>query len=390
MPSPNRVLLIDDDTRMEQMLLEELRFPATRIERDPSGASAPDAGKVGLVLLNAEFQKNFVLCRRYKKGKHTEGIPLAFFTFSHDREHLRILAEHRGLPTHADHYLMPPVTSDKVRDLIVRTLGAFEPAAPPAPVVQQPPPAVNAPLGPVHGADEFLAADDDDEDQDLSPEPTADDTPALLEDAEEERTDASLAAPALEEPPESTEGRDEEPPLMGPPPALDVPQDFAPGAAGFQSDRMSSVESYIRTLHDEFKKVQEQLASQHEQARVERDRLHEERNEALKEVREEIGALRTRTAELEKEATKLQAEKDRLQVELLAVESATPPARAADAELVSQVGLLERRVRDLEAQVEAADDRLQEAEAARDQAEAQLKAAREQCEAETEQREARG
>ena len=119
------LLLIDDSERMEQTLLSEVGVARDRLIRDAAGNLSIAGGEYAVVMLNAEFPKNFVLCRRFKKNPATAEVPVVFFTFSHEREHLRILAEHRSLPTHADHYLMPPINADRVSELLGSFLGDF-------------------------------------------------------------------------------------------------------------------------------------------------------------------------------------------------------------------------------------------------------------------------
>ncbi len=135
-----RVLLIDDDPTMESLLLGPVGLIASAVERDASGDTVPDPRRHGLVLVNAELPRSFELCRRFRDDPGAATVPLALYTYSHNRVHLRLLAEHRSLPSHADHYLFPAVTAERVRELLDTVFrGAAapedpvaEPADPPA------------------------------------------------------------------------------------------------------------------------------------------------------------------------------------------------------------------------------------------------------------------
>lgn len=295
-----QVLLIDDDPRMETLLRGEVGLPPDRLVRDPAGIFEPDPAKHGVVLLNAEVQKSFGLCRRFKKKKETAGVPIAFFTFSHDREHLRILAEHRALPTHADHYLLPPVSSERMLELLGKTIGEFE-AALPVP----PPPPPDAELDALDP--DILEADAEGFDVSEVHEPTRDDTTAPNEALQrpepaagpspdaDEFTDAP-GAEVDDEPPvasvlSSTLGAfPHEPPISQPEPSL----------GGFQADRITSVERYVSRLHGEFARMEDQIEERQAELDVERLRLLAERDAAVAEAQ--------RAAALTDENTRLKAE----------------------------------------------------------------------------------
>jgi len=297
-----QVLLIDDDPRMEIVLREQVGLPARLLVRDPTGIFEPEAGKHGLVLLNAEFQKSFGLCRRFKKNREMAAVPVAFFTFSHHREHLRILADHRALPTHADHYLLPSITPERVLELLTKTIGSFtSESAAPAPKSSASAVALVAPL--IGELDDLEAPDADDVDrgfdevephestsEDLSTPPPA---PAPTKPPKASREEGSPAR-AKAEPPidddEFVQASDSgEVPLPASPllaqfggPSADVPvTQQEPSLGGFQADRMSSVERYVSKLHGEFVRMEDEIELTRAEREAERESLVAERDAAV-------------------------------------------------------------------------------------------------------------
>jgi hypothetical protein len=295
-----QVLLIDDDPRMEALLRDQVGLPAHLLVRDPSGIFEPEPGKHGLVLLNAEFQKSFGLCRRFKKKRETAAVPIAFFTLSHEREHLRILAEHRALPTHADHYLLPPVTAERVADLLARTVGVFEHDLPaPAAAAPRPPDADDDD----HGFDEVEPHEPTHQDVSAvpAPEPAADD-------------DEFVVAPAADEALPPTPVLTEFQGVTG-----EVPIQGEPSLGGFQADRMTSVERYVSKLHGEFVRMEDEIESSRAERDAERARLLVERDTAVQErdaVRAELERATSELATLRGDAEFARAEAEQAQAEI--------------------------------------------------------------------------
>lgn len=282
-----QVLLIDDDPRMEALLRGAVGLPASLLVRDPAGIFEPDPQKHGLVLLNSEFQKSFGLCRRFKKKRETAGVPIAFFTFSHEREHLRILAEHRALPTHADHYLLPPTTAERVLELLTKTIGAFEAQAP-----EEPPP---------------------------PPEPGEDVLePDLGEDDDEFSYEAPESGDADDVPPPPPEGMLE--PLAGEP---SIGQG-EPNLGGFRADRLTSVERYVSGLHDEIARREDQIEARRAELDREEAQLRTESAAAVIEAQRKASLLTEEVARLREELqAALSAHADAAELERVQAEVAT-------------------------------------------------------------------
>jgi len=285
-----QVLLIDDDPRMEMLLRGPVGLPADRLARDPAGIFEPDPGRHGLVLLNAEVQKSFGLCRRFKKKKESASVPIAFFTFSHDREHLRILAEHRSLPTHADHYLLPPVSPERMVELLTRTLGEFETQASEAPPPPPPPPDADLDAAELEDDADFAEAE-------LHESTREDLTTARDEVATAPNAAVEPPAPPTAEPIEADEFADvpaeSDDAIAGAAvlsgtlgafphePSISQPE---PSLGGFQADRITSVERYVSRLHGEFVRMEDQIEERRAELDVERERLQAERDAALAEA----------------------------------------------------------------------------------------------------------
>jgi hypothetical protein len=320
-----QVLLIDDDPRMEALLRGAVGLPASLLVRDPAGIFEPDPQKHGLVLLNSEFQKSFGLCRRFKKKRETAGVPIAFFTFSHEREHLRILAEHRALPTHADHYLLPPTTAERVLELLTKTIGAFEAQAP-----EEPPP----PPEPGEDVLEPDLGEDDDApsfDREEAHDPPHEDTEAL---AAALGPEAEPALPAIDddefsyEAPESGDADDVPPP---PPDAMLEPLAVdpsigqgEPSLGGFRTDRLTSVERYVSGLHDEIARREDQIEARRAELDREEAQLRTESAAAVIEAQRKASLLTEEVARLREELqAALSAHADAAELERVQAEVAT-------------------------------------------------------------------
>jgi hypothetical protein len=321
-----QVLLMDDDPRMEALLLGAVRLPPSLLVRDPAGIFEPDPLKHGLVLLNAEFQKSFGLCRRFKKKRETAGVPIAFFTFSHDREHLRILAEHRALPTHADHYLLPPTTAERVLDLLTKTIGAFEAALPAEPPTPREPDADELPPD--------LEAGDDDApsfDREEAHEPTREDTeaPAATPELVAERALPSGDDDEFSyEAPDSGDDDDVPPPppegMLEPLAADPSIGQGEPSLGGFRTDRLTSVERYVSGLHDEIARREDQIEARRAELDREEAQLRAESAAAVIEAQRKASALAEEAARLRDELqAALSAHGDAAELERVQAEVAT-------------------------------------------------------------------
>jgi CheY-like chemotaxis protein len=249
-----KLLLVDDNATMEERLLRQVGLPESWLVRDSEGNVPAGPGVYGLVLLNADFQKTFAICRRLKKARDTATMPVAFFSASAERERLKVLAEHRSLPTHADYYLLPPLEDERLRALVEKHVGVLPLDTPAGPPVQELPLEMQLGLG--EPAEEIAFA----------PPPAP--------------------PPVTQRPPE--------------PPAPDVGPAVQP---------VSSVEDAIGRLQREFSQIQAQFASRLSSAEQQKseaqDRweaqvnsLASQRDEAL----ERVGTLEQELAEARREA----------------------------------------------------------------------------------------
>jgi len=122
-----QVLLIDDDPRLASLLLGPVGLKASRLVRDLAGAVTVDRARHGLVLLNMDLAGSYERCRELRGEPDAVGVPFALFTHASEREALRRLALHRNSAARVEHYLFPPVTAERLSEVLRAAAG--EPAA---------------------------------------------------------------------------------------------------------------------------------------------------------------------------------------------------------------------------------------------------------------------
>jgi len=119
---PNQVLLLDRDPTMANLLLGPVELAASRLQVDEGGTARPDPARHGLVLLSADVPEALLRLHELRADPATAAIPVALFTHSLEREHLRSLADHRASPARADRYRSPAITAERVRALLDATV----------------------------------------------------------------------------------------------------------------------------------------------------------------------------------------------------------------------------------------------------------------------------
>jgi DNA-binding response OmpR family regulator len=122
--APSQILVIDDDSSTASMiaaLFPEEMCSVSVAESCNEGVAAAQNNVPMLVLLNADIERGYSCCRRFKKDSTLRQLPLILLSAEASDEQF---AEHQSLASRADAYLKKPLDEALLASTIIELIGS--------------------------------------------------------------------------------------------------------------------------------------------------------------------------------------------------------------------------------------------------------------------------